>query len=35
VKSTGYGRFGGRWGVEAFTDTRWITVAGQHNHFPF
>ena len=35
VKSTGYGRFGGRWGVDAFTDIRWVTVAGQHNHFPF
>ncbi|MEV6603814.1 aldehyde dehydrogenase [Kutzneria sp. NPDC051319] len=35
VKSSGYGRFGGRWGVEAFTDTRWVTVAGQHNGFPF
>ncbi|WNV90408.1 aldehyde dehydrogenase family protein [Umezawaea sp. Da 62-37] len=33
--STGYGRFGGRWGVEAFTDTRWITVAAEHGHFPF
>ncbi|MFD9739969.1 aldehyde dehydrogenase family protein [Umezawaea sp. NPDC059074] len=35
VGSTGYGRFGGRWAVEAFTNTRWITVAGEHNHFPF
>jgi acyl-CoA reductase-like NAD-dependent aldehyde dehydrogenase len=35
VKSTGYGRFGGRWGVEAFTDTRWVTIAGLHNQFPF
>jgi len=35
VKSSGYGRFGGRWGVEAFTATRWVTVAGQHNHFPY
>jgi len=35
VKSTGYGRFGGRWGAEAFTDTRWITVAGEHGHFPY
>ena len=35
VKSTGYGRFGGRWGIEAFTDTRWVTIAGEHNHFPF
>jgi acyl-CoA reductase-like NAD-dependent aldehyde dehydrogenase len=35
VGSTGYGRFGGRWAVEAFTNTRWVTVAGEHNHFPF
>ncbi len=35
VGSTGYGRFGGRWAVEAFTNTRWITVAGEHHHFPF
>ncbi|MFI9388279.1 aldehyde dehydrogenase family protein [Kutzneria sp. NPDC052558] len=35
VKSSGYGRFGGRWGVEAFTATRWVTVAGQHNQFPY
>jgi len=35
VKSSGYGRFGGRWGVEAFTATRWVTVAGQHNLYPY
>ncbi|WP_030326423.1 aldehyde dehydrogenase family protein [Streptomyces sp. NRRL B-3229] len=35
VKSSGYGRFGGRWGIEAFTDTRWITLATQHAHYPF
>ena len=35
VKSSGYGKFGGRWGAEAFTTTRWVTVAGQHNHFPY
>ena len=35
VKSSGYGRFGGRWGVEAFTATRWVTVAGQHNNYPY
>jgi acyl-CoA reductase-like NAD-dependent aldehyde dehydrogenase len=35
VKSSGYGRFGGQAGVEAFTDTRWITVQAQgHAHFP-
>ncbi len=35
VKSSGYGRFGGRWGIEAFSATRWVTVAGGHGHFPF
>ncbi|MEU7477014.1 aldehyde dehydrogenase family protein [Lentzea sp. NPDC042327] len=35
VKSSGYGRFGGRWGVEAFSATRWVTVAGSHGHFPY
>ncbi|MBB5957933.1 acyl-CoA reductase-like NAD-dependent aldehyde dehydrogenase [Saccharothrix tamanrassetensis] len=35
VKSSGYGRFGGRWGVEAFTTTRWITLATAHAHYPF
>ncbi|MET8758070.1 aldehyde dehydrogenase family protein [Lentzea sp. NPDC004782] len=35
VKASGYGRFGGRWGIEAFSATRWVTVAGQPNHFPF
>ncbi|MGW6932211.1 aldehyde dehydrogenase family protein [Lentzea sp. NPDC054927] len=35
VKSSGYGRFGGRWGLEAFSATRWVTIAGGHGHFPF
>ncbi|MGK5449846.1 aldehyde dehydrogenase family protein [Streptomyces radiopugnans] len=35
VGTSGYGRFGGRWGVEAFTTTRWITLAAQHAHYPF
>ncbi|MEO6085619.1 MAG: aldehyde dehydrogenase family protein, partial [Umezawaea sp.] len=30
IGSTGYGRFGGRWAAEAFTNTRWVTVAGEH-----
>jgi acyl-CoA reductase-like NAD-dependent aldehyde dehydrogenase len=34
VGSSGYGRFGGRWAAEAFTTTRWVTVAGEHKHFP-
>ena len=35
VKESGYGRFGGQAGAEAFTDTRWVTaqVSG-HAHFP-
>jgi acyl-CoA reductase-like NAD-dependent aldehyde dehydrogenase len=35
VKDSGYGKFGGRWGVDAFTETRWVTVAGQHRVFPY
>lgn len=34
VKASGYGRFGGRWGIESFSSTRWVTVAGGHGHFP-
>ncbi|MFJ4833519.1 aldehyde dehydrogenase family protein [Streptomyces sp. NPDC088747] len=35
VKASGYGRFGGRWGLEAFSNTRWVTIATQQAHFPF
>jgi acyl-CoA reductase-like NAD-dependent aldehyde dehydrogenase len=34
-QASGYGRFGGRWGIEAFSNTRWVTLATQHAHFPF
>ncbi|TDD34911.1 aldehyde dehydrogenase family protein [Nonomuraea terrae] len=34
-RSSGYGRFGGRWGVEAFSNTRWLTLATQQAHYPF
>lgn len=34
-KASGYGRFGGRWGIEAFSNTRWVTIATQQAHFPF
>lgn len=34
VKASGYGRFGGRAGVDAFTELRWITVETQAGHFP-
>jgi len=32
--ASGYGRFGGKAGIEAFTDLRWITIAGEPGHFP-
>jgi acyl-CoA reductase-like NAD-dependent aldehyde dehydrogenase len=35
VGDSGYGRFGGRAGVEAFTDLRWITLQQRPKHFPF
>ncbi|MER5699752.1 aldehyde dehydrogenase family protein [Streptomyces mirabilis] len=35
VKASGYGRFGGRWGIEAFSSARWVTLATQRAHYPF
>ena len=34
VKNSGYGRFGGKAGIDAFTEMRWITVETQPGHFP-
>jgi acyl-CoA reductase-like NAD-dependent aldehyde dehydrogenase len=34
VKASGYGRFGGKAGINEFTDLRWITVASQPGHYP-
>ncbi len=34
VGASGYGRFGGRAGIDAFTELRWITIAGEPGHFP-
>ena len=34
VKSSGYGRFGGRAGIDAFTELRWITVETEPGHYP-
>ncbi|PYE80619.1 aldehyde dehydrogenase [Pseudoroseicyclus aestuarii] len=34
VKASGYGRFGGIWGVAEFTDLRWITVQDGPLHYP-
>ncbi len=35
VKDSGWGRFGGKAGVEAFTDLRWITLQTAPRHYPF
>ncbi len=34
VKASGYGRFGGKAGIEAFTELRWITIESQSGKFP-
>lgn len=33
--ASGYGRFGGRAGIDSFTELRWITVETQAGRFPF
>ena len=35
VKDSGYGRFGGQAGVDAFTELRWITMQAAARHYPF
>jgi acyl-CoA reductase-like NAD-dependent aldehyde dehydrogenase len=32
--ASGYGRFGGKAGIDAFTELRWITMETQAGHFP-
>lgn len=34
VKASGYGRFGGKAGIDAFTETRWITMETEAGHYP-
>lgn len=34
TKASGYGRFGGRAGIDAFTELRWITMETQPGHYP-
>jgi acyl-CoA reductase-like NAD-dependent aldehyde dehydrogenase len=34
IGASGYGRFGGRAGIDAFTELRWITLAGEPGHYP-
>ena len=35
VKGSGWGRFGGRAGIDAFTELRWITMQTGPRHYPF
>ena len=34
LKGSGYGRFGGKAGIDAFTELRWITVETEAGHYP-
>ncbi|OZG69845.1 salicylaldehyde dehydrogenase, partial [Hahella sp. CCB-MM4] len=34
VKASGYGRFGGNWGIAEFTELRWITIQNGPMHYP-
>ena len=34
VKGSGYGRFGGKAGIDAFTELRWITIETQPSRYP-
>ena len=34
MKASGYGRFGGKAGIDAFTEMRWITVETEPGHYP-
>ena len=35
VGASGYGRFGSKPAIEAFTDLRWITIEDPNQHYPF
>lgn len=34
VKASGYGRFGGKAGIDEFTELRWITIQTGEQHYP-
>jgi acyl-CoA reductase-like NAD-dependent aldehyde dehydrogenase len=34
VKASGHGRFGGVWGIDEFTELRWITMQNGDLHYP-
>lgn len=35
VKDSGYGRFGGKAGIDSFTELRWLTIQTTERHYPF
>ena len=35
VGASGYGRFGGKAGIDSFTELRWVTIETEPGHFPF
>ena len=35
VKGSGHGRFGGKAGIDAFTELRWVTMQMGERHYPF
>ncbi|MGZ8336494.1 MAG: aldehyde dehydrogenase family protein, partial [Allosphingosinicella sp.] len=34
VGASGHGRFGGKAGIDAFTELRWITISTEPGHYP-
>ena len=34
TKASGYGRFGGKAGIDSFTELRWITFETEPGHYP-
>jgi benzaldehyde dehydrogenase (NAD) len=34
VGASGYGRFGGKAGIDSFTELRWITIETEAGHYP-
>jgi acyl-CoA reductase-like NAD-dependent aldehyde dehydrogenase len=34
VGASGYGRFGGKAGIDSFTELRWITIETEPGHYP-